>query len=93
MEKKDEKLSSLTLEQMEKVSGGGNPDIQDCISSSGEDGLNCFYGDGLNCFYCGGTQFDGTPCGRSLEQITVRMYRCTNPQCSKFSLNQYPAGQ
>ena len=85
MEKKDEKLSSLTLEQMEKVSGGGDPCNPDESFPGGDDGLNCFF--------CGGTQLDGSPCGRSLEQVSGKMYRCTNPQCSKFALNQYPAGQ
>ena len=46
--------------------------------------------DGTDCFYCQGTQSDGNPCGKSLEQIRGSMYRCRNPLCDRFGACQFP---
>lgn len=82
MDKQNEMITELTPAQMEKVSGGG-------ATYDPSDGLPA-EGDGLNCFYCSGTQLDGTPCGKPLEQVSGTLYRCTNPKCRKFTLDQYP---
>ena len=81
MDKQNEKASELNRKQMEKVSGGvQNPDalIRQC---------------GTDCFLCKATLKDDSSkiCNHPLTQILGKMYRCTNPDCSMFTKDQYPS--
>ena len=47
---------------------------------------------GIDLFLNGHT-CPGEGCGQALKRISGKLYRCTNPQCPLFALDQFPAGK
>ena len=80
MEKKEEKTNELTREQMEKATGGEI--LTDTGSNPGPAPINS-----METFKC-----PGNGCGQALKYIGGNLYRCTNPLCPLFALDQFPAG-
>lgn len=35
----------------------------------------------------------GKGCGKALQCVGGKMYRCVNPLCPLFAIDQFPAGQ
>ena len=81
MEKKNEK-SNLTQEQMEKAAGGG------ILPESDINHLNPMPNYAMDSFMC-----PGKGCGKALQCVGGKMYRCVNPLCPLFAIDQFPAGQ
>ena len=81
MDQKNEKTGNLAPEQMEKVSGGSTPENDG--STINPQPIHAL--DGYKC--------PGKGCGWALKFVGGKLYRCTNPQCPLFAVNQYPAGQ
>ena len=85
MDKQNEKTNELTREQMGQISGG-----EELLFEKRRELLS--RSQGTDCFYCPGTLLPTNErCGRVLQQVSGKLYRCTNPHCRLFTLDQYPS--